>query len=94
MTTTAPVAGQELALRIRDLYAEIETLARAAEASREYDLGHVLRILSRALEDTSVVRRYLSLFNASIPTPDKGAVTNGRADDDGTDRDPNHRSTT
>jgi len=71
MNATTPVAGQELALRIRALYAEIETLARDAEASRERELGNVLRILSRALEDTSVVRRYLSLFNASIPTPTK-----------------------
>ena len=68
MTATTPVAGQQLAHRISLLHAEIETLARAAGDSREHELANVLKILSRALEDTSVVRRYLSLFNASIPT--------------------------
>jgi hypothetical protein len=63
-----PVGGVELAGRSKDLHAEIETLAQAAEASRERELANVVKILSRALEDTSVVRRYLTLFNAPIPS--------------------------
>ena len=58
--TDLPLGGVELADRIRRLHAEIETLAQAAEGSRERELGNVLKILSRALEATSVVRRYLT----------------------------------